>query len=318
MYHKLVGVGAALLVTGATVLPAFAEYPDRAITAIVPLNPGGSGDIGVRTWTPYLERCLGGTAPVVVVNLPGAGNVIGFTYHAQQPADGYTIGTINQPNFSIALVTKGDELQFNIDTFDYYGNFFGNPLTVAVLDESPIKTFEEFVELTKTQRVNVGVTGPGADDALVADQLVRKVEGMQITQIPLGGAAPIATGLLGGHVEAAILSLSTIMSNEGKIRPLAITTAERFPNWPDLPTLRESGVEILSQSAHILGGPKGIPEDIKQKLIACFDQIRADEAFWKEAEERSLLRSPMTSEEATAYMASETERLQKLWEETPW
>lgn len=318
MYHKLIGVGAALLVTGLAAVPVAAEYPERPITNVVPLPPGGSGDIGVRTWAPYLDRCLGERAPVVVINVPGAGNVIGFTYHAQQPADGYTLGTINQPNFSIALVTKADELQFNIDTFDYYGNFFGNPLTIAVLDESPLKTFEDFVDLTKTQRVNVGVTGPGADDALVADQLVRKVEGMQITQIPLGGAAPIATGLLGGHVEVAILSLSTIMSNDGKIRPLAITTAERLPDWPDLPTLREAGADILSQSAHIIGAPKAVPAEIKDQLIACFDQIGADEAFWEEATERSLLRLQMTSEEATAYMKSETERLQKLWEETPW
>lgn len=318
MNHQLLAVGAALLATGLAVVPAAAEYPERAITSIVPLNPGGGGDTGMRTWAPYLERCLGGTQPVLVVNLPGAGNVIGFTYHAQQPADGYTIGTLNQPNMSIALVTKPDELQFTLDTFDYYGNYFGNTLVVAVRADSPLQTLDDFIALAKTQPVNTGVTGPGTDDALVVDQLVKQAEGAQIVQIPLGGTAPITNGLLGGHVDAAVLTLASVKASEGQMRPLAVTAAERLADTPDLPTMRESGIDIVSQSAHIIGGLKEIPADIKAKLMACFDEIGKDEAFWAEADSRLLPRLPMTAEEATAYMKDETERLQKLWEEDPW
>lgn len=316
--RQALSIGAAMVAMGLATVPAAAEYPERAITAIVPLNPGGGGDTGVRTWAPYLERCLGGTQPVLVVNLPGGGNVIGFTYHAQQPADGYTIGTLNQPNMSIALVSKPDELQFTLDTFDYYGNFFGNTLVVAVRADSPLQTFDDFIALTKTQPVNTGVTGPGSDDALVVDQLVKQAEGAQIVQIPLGGTAPIINGVLGGHVEAAILTLASVKGSDGQLRPLAVTAAERLADSPDVPTMRESGIDIVSQSAHIVGGLKEIPAEIKEKLVACFDQIRADEAFWAEADGRLLPRLPMTAEEATAYMKSETERLQKLWDEDPW
>src|SRR3712207_4881313 len=123
--RTLVGATAILL---AAVAPAFAAYPERPVTLLIPFSPGGGSDTGARTYQPFLERCLGGE--VVIVNKPGAGGELGFAELAKATPDGYLIGYLNMPNMATAPIVK--DAPWSIDSFAYIGNVIGSRVTLSV------------------------------------------------------------------------------------------------------------------------------------------------------------------------------------------
>ncbi|HWA17744.1 MAG TPA: tripartite tricarboxylate transporter substrate binding protein [Devosia sp.] len=306
----------AMAILAASAVPALAEYPERTITIIHGTRAGGAVDIGTRTWAPYLERCLGEGTTTAVISIPGAGSALGLAELAKGAPDGYTLGILLMPNLATAIVSN-PEVIFTEENFEALGNLFGNALTLGVRADSEIQTIEQLVELAKTEPVNVGVAGVGTEDFLMVKALNRLL-GLQFVPIPMEGSAQVNPALLGGHIDVAGLSVTSLMTLDGNARALAIGSVERAPEFPDVPTLREKGWDVLAMSSHIIGAPKGLPEDVKAKLSACITSIAADPKFQAEAAERALRLQVMTADEAQKLIDSDVATYKAAWSVEPW
>ena len=311
----LAAVAAAGL--GLGVGPALAVYPERPITYIVPYSAGSSSDVSTRTWQPYMEKCLGEGASIVVENHPGAGGTLGFSLLSSAEPDGYTMGNMTVPNFITAEFTN--DVPWEDDSFQWIGTVIGNSSTLSVRKDSEIKTVEDFLKLAKEskEQINIGVGGVGGDDHIAAIQLIAQT-GAPITAIPFGESALTRAALLGGHVQTVILSNAETARFRDEIQPLAVASAERTPLLPDVPTFRELGMDFVAGSVHILTAPKGVPEDIVAKWRTCLEQVNANSELQAEITKRSLPLLPKNAAEVQEFVDESRENLTKLWEASPW
>ena len=255
---RKIGLGLCLaIVTGASV-PALADYPERPILFINPNSAGGGTDIGVRTWAPYLERCLGDGASLVIVARPGATGAIGISETARATNDGYTIGSLNMPQLVTNTIAK--EMTYDIDSFDYIGNIVGVRSTINVRQDSELETLRDLVDYAKgvEEPINVGLGGLGADDHLAGLQL-QQLLGEELNFIPFGDGASSRNALLGEQVDVAFMSNTEAAQFKGEIRPLAVASEARTPLFPDTPTFKEAGFNLVAGSDHVIGAPQGCP-----------------------------------------------------------
>ncbi len=132
-----------LLLASVAATPAVAEYPERPIAFINPNSAGGGTDVGVRTWAPYVEKCLGNGATFVITAMPGATGAVGMSEAAKAANDGYNLASLNMPQFVTNQIAK--QMTFTTDTFDFLGNIVGVRSLIAVRPDSQFKTLEDFV-----------------------------------------------------------------------------------------------------------------------------------------------------------------------------
>lgn len=294
---------------------AWAAYPEKPVTFIVHTGAGSITDTGVRTWQPYMEECLGTT--MIVQNMPGAGGSIAFFEVASAEPDGYTLGGLNAPNMPAKTITS--DVRFTVDDFDYLASIYGTSVSLNVLDTSEIQTLQDFIEAAEasSRPMPVGISQIGGDDFITQHQFMKE-SGVELELVPLGDSAATRNGLLGGHLEVVSVSATDIAPYKDQIRTLAVAAEERTELLPDAPTYRELGYDVVGGSYHVIGAPKGIPQEAKEKLDSCFQQVAADPAFREDAEKRSLLLYPMDAETAATRVRSLTEELKELWESSPW
>jgi tripartite-type tricarboxylate transporter receptor subunit TctC len=310
---KLV-LAASLVAAAAS--PAHAEYPDRPITFIIPFSVGGGTDIGGRTVAAFLERCLGAKQPVVVVNKPGAGGQIGFAEIARAAPDGYTIGGLNVPNIQIGAITKSNS-GYTLDSFDYLGTFYGSRTTLSVQKDSKYTDIQQVIDDAKTEPVQIGISGIGSDDHFFTLKL-GQTAGIKLTNIPFGDSAGTSVALLGGHIGIATLNVVTATKYAEAVRVLAVASEQRVAELPDVPTMREKGYDVVSGTTHVLGAPKGLPEEAKSKLTSCFAKIAIDPAFEAEIKKLALIPTPMDSGATATFVMDEYDALKSIWVANPW
>jgi tripartite-type tricarboxylate transporter receptor subunit TctC len=298
--------------------PAFAQdYPTKPIVVVNPNSAGGGTDVGIRTWQPYVEACLGNGATLVPTAMPGAAGAIGNTALATAAADGYTVGSANMPNLVSNWLAR-PELP-KLEDLVYLGSIVGVRSTLNVRSDSPYKSFEEalaYIQST-SELINVAMGGIGADDHLVGLQL-EKALGVDLNFIPFGSGNDSRNALLGGQVEFAMMS-NTESANFGEdVRALAIAAVERSDILPDTPTLGELGYEIVGGSDHVMAAPAGTPEVAVEAWRRCLAEAAASPEFLADAAERSLSLNIMSADEATEFVYAQREILQELWNAEPW
>ncbi len=306
---------AALLALGIGV--AHADYPEKPITFVIGYKSGGASDIAARTWAPYMEKCLGTGASIVIEMRPGAGGSIGMTDLALAAPDGYTIGQTTVPD----LVSQrfGKEAKWTKDSFDYIGNISGASSTLTVRTDGELKTFEDFMAKAKASGtpLNVGIGGVGNDDHLAGLRFM-ELSGVKLNLIPFGSGADTRLALLGGHVDMALMSSGEFGRDITDIRPLAIAREERSPALPDTPTLRELGFDVVMGSRLLFAAPKGLPADVLEKWRSCVGQVSADPAFQAEAAKRAVPMLPMTADQTKAFVDETDTALSAMWAKEPW
>jgi len=307
-------VAAALI--GAGVSVAKAEYPERPITFLVPFGAGGGTDVAVRTYAPYLEKCLGEGAELVVINKPGASGQLGFAELAASEPDGYMISTLNAPNFEIGAITG---TAYKLDQFELLGNIVGTNVTLVVSKDSPIKTLDDLIQTAKDSPtpINIGTSSLGAEDHLTGLRFA-KMAGVKFATLPLESAGNVRNAVIGGHIQVGSLSNNESAPFRDQLRVLATATAERLPEMQDVPTFREQGFDLVAGSNHVLGTRAGVPEEIRAKLAGCIEQVVKDPAFLEDAKKRSVSLNPMNAEEVKAFIAKEYSDLEELWKTEPW
>lgn len=313
--HPLKLASAATLGLVALAAPAAAEFPERPVTFIIPYGPGGTSDIGARTWGPFMEACLGQT--VVFVNRPGAGGEVGFAELAIAEPDGYTIGALNVPNFPTGTITKPDA-RYKLDSFAFLGNVYGSIVTINTRKGGEYATLAELVEAAKSgETINMAISNFGADDHLKMMAFMQAA-GVEFTFIPMTDAASSRNAVIGGHVDVSGNSMTEVAGFQEELQTLAVASDAPRPELPGVPTFAEQGYEVFGGSSHVIGAPAGTPQEAVDKLSGCFAQVVADPEFQKAAAERSLLLSPMTAAEVETFVAGEAEMIQGLWESHPW
>src|SRR6478609_8226453 len=268
----MVAVRLALAAACISLLPSgyanAADYPTRQPHIIVGYPPGGSTDILARLFGDWLSRRLG--QQFIVENRPGAGNNLATDAVAKAAPDGYTILLVNPANAINASLYK--HLNFNLlRDIDPVAGFIRVPNVMEVHPSVPAKTVAEFIAYVKANpdKVNVASSGNGTSIHL-SGELFKMMTGTKMTHVPYKGSAPMLTDLLGGQVQVTFDNLPSSIGHikAGKLRALAVTTAKRSEELPDVPTVGETVSGYEASAFFGFGVPHGTPKEIVDRLNA--------------------------------------------------
>ncbi len=253
-------------------------FPDKAIRWIVPYPAGGGSDVLARTIAQSLSEDI--KQPVVVDNKPGGNTAIAASDTARSPADGYTVLSADNGTmvFNSALYKKlsYDPVK-DLAPVTLLGRF---PMILVVNPNNPSKTLKEFVDQVKKEdgKVNYGSAGAGSPHHLAMELFKREAD-LKMTHVPYRGAAPSLTDLAGGQVQAMMVDLAAGAGflKGHKIRPLAVASAKRLPQLPDVPTFAEAGYPNVEAAALVgMVAPAKTPADtiasLNKHVVAALNQ----------------------------------------------
>ncbi|AZS78249.1 tripartite tricarboxylate transporter substrate binding protein [Achromobacter sp. MY14] len=280
-------LAALLLCLSAT--SAHADYPERAITLIVPAAAGGNADITARLIGQEMSRQLG--QPVVVENRVGAGGRIGTQAVVRAPADGYTIGYAHVGTLVLHRFLFKQQL-YDLDRdVTPIGLVAETPNVIVVNAASPYRDLKSFIEASRAQpdRMTMTSADPGTTSEVGVKLFIAQT-GAAVRQIPYKATAAQLSDLLGGHVDAMMENLPPLIGNlkDGRLRALAVTTRSRAASNPDVPTVAEQGYPDYEQSAwSALIAPAGTPPAVINRLNAAMNQALQSEHVAKELRSRS-------------------------------
>jgi len=250
--------------------PAQAQnYPLRPVRLVVPFSAGGAADVPGRILTLRLSEALG--HQVVVDNRPGAGSTIGAELVAKAPPDGYTLLMISNTHFVSAALYK--KLAYDaVNDYAPVTQVTSAPNVIVVHPSLPVKTVKELIALAKAKpgMIDYASSGNGSTQHLTG-ALFCKMAGIDMTHIPYRGSGPVTADLLAGQVTVGFPGIAGMLPHikAGKLRALAVTSAKRSPELPDLPTVAQAGIKNYDVTAWFgVAGPKGMPRDIVLKLHA--------------------------------------------------
>jgi tripartite-type tricarboxylate transporter receptor subunit TctC len=304
----------ALLVAGllAPWAPArAADYPTKPLRLIVPFPPGGGADVLARTIEPYLEKALG--QPIVIDNKPGAGGNVGAELVARAAPDGTTLlyGTNGTHAINPALYR---ELRFDAARdFVPVSRMTEIATLLIVNNDLPVRTVEDLIRYARANpgKLNYASAGNGTTSHL-AGEMFKHAAGLYIVHIPYRGGALAATDLLGGHVQMMIevMPNAAPLARDGRVRGLAVGTAQRVPGAIEFPTLAESGLPGFEASAWDgIFVPAGTPAPIIAKLAAAVRIALSDPELVAALRARGATAAPSAAPEDFArFVTSSAER----------
>ena len=304
-----------LLVVLFGVLPVQAQqYPSKPIRIVVPLVPGGNQDIVARAVAEELGKGLG--QQVIVENRPGQSAIVGTQAVKSSPPDGYTL-------LSVAVTFARVPGIVSAAGYDPRTDFTGVslvcriPQLLVVTPSTPASSVKELVALAKADpgKVSYGSSGNGSTGH-VAAELFMRMTGTRLLHVMYKGNAQAIVDLMGGQITMMFDQVSTSAGHVrgGKLRALAVTTLERSPLFPEIPTLHESGLagyEDVTWNGIV--APVAVPREIVLKLNREIRKIMANPEFVKRYAERGIdMRASASPEEFTAYIRSEADAFAKL------
>jgi tripartite-type tricarboxylate transporter receptor subunit TctC len=248
---------------------AQAAWPQRPVTLVVPFGAGGSADMVARTFSQHFQAKTG--ISVVIENKGGAGGSIGTGFVAKAPPDGYTLllGTVSTHAINPSLYAK---LPFNVESdFEPISPMVRLPNLLVVNNKLPVRSVPELIAYLKANdgKLNYGSAGNGTSSHLATVMFMQAI-GVGMTHIPFRGTSDEMAAMIGGHIDLAIDSMTTIwpLAKSGEVRPLAVTTPQRVATAPDLPAIAETlpGFEAIGWQG--LFAPAGTPRAIVDELAA--------------------------------------------------
>ncbi|MGZ5804445.1 MAG: Bug family tripartite tricarboxylate transporter substrate binding protein [Xanthobacteraceae bacterium] len=242
------------------------DYPSHPITFIVGFPPGSSSDIVARNFGARLAERMG--KPFVIENKPGAGSIIAAQSVARAAPDGYTIMVAPSGTLAINPALYKSLPYDPLKDFEFVAHTANFPLVLVINPQLPVKSVPELIALGKQKRLTFASSGTGTSIHL-AGELFKTMAGIEMTHIPYKGPALAVTDIIAGHVDMIFSDPGTVVPQvkEGKLRALAVTSLERFPVIPDVPTVAESGLPGFDASSwHMIIAPKGTPAPIVNRL----------------------------------------------------
>lgn len=285
----------------AAVIPMTAgaqDYPDKPVNLIVPYPPGGNVDSAARVIAPHLEEKLG--QPFVIENRSGASGMIAAEHVKNADPDGYTIFVAANGPLLFSPLTMGrpDAYDWKTD-FEAIGSISLTPMVMTARSELEIDSLDELLERADSEDLLMASPGAGTTNHLAAE-LLREESGGDWRIVHYKGNSPSMAALLGGETHFSFDQLSVILPQirEGELTPLAVTSSERVPSLPEVPTLQETGV-VDFQAVTFTGllAPAGTPEPVIDTLSTALQETLEMDSVKERFEELGAVSSPMTKGE---------------------
>jgi tripartite-type tricarboxylate transporter receptor subunit TctC len=306
-------IAASLLIAIVSASPCAADdFPSRPIKWVVGYPAGGTTDILARLIGQWLSEHLG--VQFVIENRPGAGNNIGTEAVVNAPPDGYTVLLVNPANGINASLYQKLNFNFIRDIAPVAG-LARVPNVMEVNPAVPAKTVKEFIDYAKANpgKINMASSGNGTSVHL-SGELFKMMTGLNLQHVPYRGSAPALTDMISGQVQLMFDNMPSSIEQikAGKLRALAVTTATRSPELPDVPTVAETVPGYEASAWFGMGAPKGTPPDIINRLNKTINAALADPNI--QARLRELGGTPMAGTPADfgKVIADETDKWAKV------
>lgn len=291
-----------------------AAYPDKPVRVVVTFPPGGSADAVVRMIVPRLNERLG--QQVVVDNRPGAGGNIGLSLVAKAPADGYTLG-VGAAGALSANTSLYAQMPFDpLKDFKPVSMLAAIPFVVIGHPSLAAKTQRELVALAKAQPGKLSIAHGGNGTAMhLSSALFAQMADIKLTEVPYKGSGPAALDVLAGNVPLAVVDLPSALQHikAGKLTAFAVTSPQRLPQLPDVPTVAEAGLAGYDSTGWFgVVAPAGTPPAIVNRLNAEITAALNDEQVKTSMRNLGVEPMPTTAAAFEAYIRSETDKWAKV------
>ncbi|MGM3390176.1 tripartite tricarboxylate transporter substrate binding protein [Stutzerimonas stutzeri] len=298
-------------------LGAQAEYvAGDEIAVLQGFKPGGGSDVLAQLVQPYLTKSLG----VNFVNeyIPGATGAIAWTRLARQSKkDGSVISITNTPMLMTNYIMN-DAITYNIKDLTPIANVVTDPGIAVVAKDSPYNTIEDLLAAAKAKpgRITVGNSGMGGDDFFTT-LLLEKETGLSFKKVPFQGDGPSATAAMGNKIDVSFNNVGTVYSQveSGNLKALAVFSDKRVDSLPEVPTLKEKGIDLVAGSSRGYSAPAGIPDEARHQLVAAFEALRTNETFLEDARKRALNIDIVTGDEYGEMFKNMETEFQGIWKE---
>jgi putative tricarboxylic transport membrane protein len=271
---RLAAVAAAIIASAAAL-----AYPDKPVQYIIPFTPGGESDIAARLQQQVFKTRF--NQDLIVINKAGAGGALAWSQMNAMPGDGYTIVGVNLPHIVLQPL-EGDVGYKTADVTPVYF-FHYTPDALIVAADSPFKSVDELVKAAKAKPDTVTIAGSGTNSAnhLAATRFDNEMK-IKTTYVPFKGTGDMISSILGGHVAAAMSYSTLAISQKGKMRMLAVATEKRLPQFPDVPTFKEIGLDWVDGAYRGIGVPKSASPEVRKQVSDMMDAINRDPALRKQ------------------------------------
>ena len=264
------------------------DYPNKIVQVIVPFGAGGGADISVRTLAKYAEEPLG--QKIVIQNITGGSGTVGLTQLAGAEPDGYTLGYFACTNSNDSLLFEG--IQYGVDSFEPIVEYSADPHIIVASKKSGITDIAGLVAAAKAKpgELTLALGGAWTSHDFLRISLEQQ-EGVKFKRMVYQGGAEAITSVASGDVDLAVPFVSEAIPQiqAGNVVPIAITSAERFDVVPDIPTIKEQGVDYTHTMWRGLVAPAGTPQEVIDKLAAAFEAAWNNPDYQAEAKEAGTM-----------------------------
>lgn len=288
---------------GMAVAAAAAAYPDKPVQYIIPFAAGGESDIAARLQSRVFQARY--KQEMIVVNKPGAGGALAWSQINSAPGDGYTIVGVNLPHIVLQPFEPGIQYKTEDITPVYF--FHYTPDAIVVAADSPFKSFADLVRAAREKPEAVTIAGSGTNSANhVAQVRLDRELGVKTTYVPFKGTGDMISSILGGHVSAAMSYSTLAIQQKGKMRMLAVATEKRLPQFPDVPTFRELGVDWIDGAYRGVAVPKSTPEHVRRQVSDMMDAVNKDPEMRRKMVDGGFEVIDVTYDKIPAFMKART------------
>lgn len=307
----------ALFVLSTLPANAASAFPEKPIRVIIPFSPGGGTDLLMRALQDKIDAALG--VSMIIDNRTGAGGTIGVTLAARAVPDGYTY-LVTSASYTFAPGLYKDKLPYDaIKDFQPLSMLTQQPLILAVHPSMPVKSVKDLVALAQKRPKEIFIANAGVGSNLhMTSELFKYMSKTNLTAIPYKGGGPALIALITGEVQVSFTGVlsSRPFRKSGQIRPLAVSTKERSPAVPDLPTIDESGVPGFDKGGWTgMFAPAKVPEPIVNHMYAAMAKILKNPDSVKKLAEDGLVAVASTPQEFTKFVREEITEWSKLVKE---
>ena len=279
-------------------------YPDKPVQYIIPFAPAGESDVAARLQAQVFQAKY--KHEMIVINKPGAGGALAWSQMNSMPPDGHTVVGVNLPH--IVLQPLEPDTPFKTEDITPVYFFHYTPDAIIVAADSPFKTFADLVSAAREKPEAVTIAGSGTNSAnhIATVRLDREMK-IKTTYVPFKGTGDLISSVLGGHVSATMSYSTLAIQQKGKMRMLAIATEKRLPQFPDVPTFRELGLNWVDGAYRGIGVPKSTPLAVRKEVSDMMDSINKEPDLRKRMFDGGFEVIDITLEMMPAFMKERTQ-----------
>ncbi|MDA0153216.1 tripartite tricarboxylate transporter substrate binding protein [Vibrio sp. Makdt] len=301
---KSIMLAAGILVSATSVA---ADYPSKNIRLVVPFGAGGGTDAVGRTLANSAKDVLGQN--ISIMNRTGGAGAVGMSFGAQQRADGYTLTVVTR---EIASLPQMGLMRHTADDFRLIRLVNLDPAVVLVAKDSPYNTINDLIKEARDNPGSVKFASTAAPNFYLMS--LEKDQNIKLNAIPYNGASEAIPAVLGNHTDVTMVTPGEAIAQlrSGQLKALGVMSEERIQYIPDVPTLKEQGIDVVTGTWRGIGAPKNTPDEVVEKLGKAFDEAMASEEFKSFMAKGAMTIHNLDDKAFTEFVAEDTKSLTAL------